>query len=73
MLQHRLDDDEASQKLFERSLAMTESSLDPSHPFVAQILEDYAVLLREMGEMNRAEKLEARARAIETKMSKSVQ
>jgi hypothetical protein len=69
-LQRRLGNDDDSRAFFERSLAMTESTLNANHPFVAQILRDYAALLGDLGERGRADELEARARAIEIETKK---
>ncbi len=41
----------------------------PEHPDVAQSLENYAVLLREMGRDDDAARMEARARAIRAKQA----
>ena len=43
--------------------------LDPQNPDVATSLENYAVLLRQMGRDDEAEKLEARAKTIRAKQA----
>ncbi len=46
---------------------MGEKALGPEHPHVATSLENYAGLLRETGREDRAEEMEARAKAIRAK------
>ena len=49
------------------ALAIREKTLGPEHPEVAQSLENYSALLRKTGRGEKAEKLEARAKAIRAK------
>ncbi len=49
------------------SLAIVEKALGPEHPDVAQILENYAALLRETGRADEAERMDARAKVIRAK------
>ena len=44
-----------------------ERAKGPEHPYVAQSLENYAVLLRETGRGAEAAKMEARAKTIRAK------
>ncbi len=46
----------------DRALTIAEKAQGPEHPDVANGLENYAVLLRELGRTMEAEKLEERAR-----------
>ncbi len=55
-----------AESFYKRSLAMREA-LRPGHPIVAQVLEKYAVLLRDTGRDVEAAKMEARAKAIQAK------
>lgn len=50
--------------LFRRSLANCEKTLGENHPYVARVLEDIAVLLRETNQADEAELVEKRAAAI---------
>ena len=50
--------------LFERALAILERALGPENPNVATCLENYAILLRNMGRTEEAAPLESRARAM---------
>ncbi len=54
----------AAEPLFKRSRAIQEKVLGPEHPNVAQVLENYAVLLRKTNRNAEAAKMEARAKAI---------
>ncbi len=49
---------------YERWLPIAEKALGSEHPDVAQILENYAALLRKMRHEDEAEEMEARAKAI---------
>jgi len=53
--------------LYQRSLAIVEKALGPEHPDVATSLENYAPLLRQIGRADEAERMEARAKAIQAK------
>lgn len=50
--------------LYERWLPIAEKALGSEHPDVAQILENYAALLRKMRHEDEAEEMELRAKAI---------
>ncbi len=50
--------------LYERWLPIAEKALGSEHPDVAQVLENYAVLLRKMRREDEAEEMEVRAKAI---------
>ena len=52
---------------YRRALAIWEKALGLEHPTVATALENYALLLREMGRPKEAGQLEARASAIQAK------
>ncbi len=56
-----------AEPLFQRSLAIFEKALGPEHPHVATTLENYAALLRETEREDKAEEMEARAKAIRAK------
>ena len=58
-----------AEALYQRALAILEKSLGPEHPDVAQVLENYADLLRETGRGEEASSMEARAQAIRAKQS----
>ncbi|MDA2913832.1 tetratricopeptide repeat protein [Acidobacteriia bacterium AH_259_A11_L15] len=58
-----------AEPLYQRALAIWEKALGPEHPFVAQGLENYAVLLRKTNRHAEAKELEARARAIRAKQA----
>jgi tetratricopeptide repeat protein len=51
-------------RLFEEVLPIQEQVLGPDHPDVATCLENYGLLLRNMGRPDEAAPLEFRARAI---------
>ena len=51
----------------DRALTIAEKAHGPENPDVANGLENYAVLLRELGRTTGAEKLEERVRAIRGK------
>ncbi|MCP3979631.1 MAG: serine/threonine protein kinase [bacterium] len=53
---------EESRRLFEESQRILESQLDSKHPWIAATAADYAKLLRQIGDDERAETYEARAR-----------
>ena len=59
-----------AEPLFKRPLAIMEKALGPNHPHVATTLENYAALLRETGRTAKADKMEARAKAIRDKRAK---
>ncbi len=62
--------DAGAEPLYKRALAILERAKGPEHPYVAQSLENYAVLLRESGGGLRdaeAAEMEARAKAIRAK------
>ena len=65
--------DAGAEPLYKRALTIMERALGPEHPYVAQALENYAVLLRETGRSSgglrdaEAAKMEARAKAIRAK------
>ncbi len=56
-----------AEPLYQRSLAILEKTLGPEHPNVALSLENYAALLRKTKREDKAEGMEARARAIRVK------
>ncbi len=56
-----------AEPLYQRALAVYEKALGPEHPDVATSLENYAALLRETEREDRAEEMEARAKAIRAK------
>ncbi len=56
-----------AEQLYERSLAIAEKALGPSHPHVATTLENYAILLRKTGRTGKAEDLAIRAMSIRAK------
>ncbi len=56
-----------AEPLYQRSLAIREKALGPEHPAVAQSLENYAALLRQIARADEAESMEARAKAIRAK------
>ena len=56
-----------AEPLYKRSLAIEEKGLGPEHLNVAQILENYAVVLRGTGRGAEAAKMEARAKTIRAK------
>ena len=56
-----------AEPLYRRSLAILEKALGPEHPDVAESLVNYAELLRETGREDKAEEMEARAKAIRAK------
>ncbi len=53
-----------AERLFARALFIRETGSGASHPEVAETLEDYAELMRQMGRVQEAEPMEERARAI---------
>ena len=53
---------EKAQSLLERALAVRERALGLEHPHVATCLENYALLLRDMGRSEEAARFEARAK-----------
>ncbi len=60
-----------AEPLYKRSLAIREKALGPEHQLVAQSLENYAALLREIGRGAEASTMEARAEAIRAKRAQS--
>ena len=56
-----------AEPLYKRALAVREKALGPDHPDVANSLENYAALLRETGRGAEANKMEARAEAMQAK------
>ncbi len=56
-----------AEPLYQRSLAIQEKALGPEHPDVATSLENYAALLRQTARIDKAERMEARAKAIRAK------
>ncbi len=58
-----------AEPLFRRALLIAEKTLGPEHPNVAQVLENYADLLRKMGRAEEATEMEARAQAIRAKIA----
>ncbi len=56
-----------AEPLYQRALAIAEKALGPEHPHVATSLENYAALLRETEREDKAEEMEARAKAIRAK------
>lgn len=54
-------------ELYKRALSILEKQLGPEHPNVAIVQENYASLLLETNRTKEAEKLEARAKAIQAK------
>ena len=56
-----------AESLYQRSLAIRQKALGPEHPRVATSLENYAALLRETDREDKAEEMEARAKAIRVK------
>jgi tetratricopeptide (TPR) repeat protein len=61
------DQIEEAEPLYQRALAIWEKALGPDHPDVATALENYAVLLRKMGGVAKAGRMESRAAAIRAK------
>ena len=57
------------ESLYKRLLAIWEKVLGPRHPHVAESLEKYASLLRESRRDTEAAKVEARAKAIRTRLT----
>lgn len=55
---------------FERAIAILQQELGPDHPDLIADLEGYAALLRRRDEIDHAEKLEARAKAIRAKTAR---
>ncbi len=55
--------------LYERWLPIAEKALGSEHPNVAQVLENYAALLRKMRREDEAEEMEVRAKAIRAQHS----
>ncbi len=64
ILNRKRGDLTASEDYFRRAVAAFESAMGPSHPDLAECLDAYAALLRQMGKNSDAASLEARARAI---------
>ena len=58
-----------AEPLYQRSLAILETTLGPDHPNVALSLENYATLLRETEHEDEAEEMEARAKTIRAKQA----
>ena len=58
-----------AEPLYRRALSIWEKSLGPRHPTLAQGLENYAALLREIAQIEDAEQMEARAKAIRAKLA----
>ena len=56
-----------AEPLYKKALAIREKALGPTHPTLAQGLENYAGLLRKLNRIPEAEKLETRAKAIRAK------
>ncbi len=56
-----------AEPLYQRSLAIGEKALGTEHPYVAQSLENYAALLREIARADEAERMETHAKAIRAK------
>jgi tetratricopeptide (TPR) repeat protein len=56
-----------AKSLFRLALFILERALDPEHPEVAECLEKYALLLRDMHRPDQAAALKSRARAIRAK------
>jgi tetratricopeptide (TPR) repeat protein len=56
-----------AEPLYQRALAIREKARGPEHPDMATCLENYAVLLRNMGRAEEAAPLDDRARAIRAK------
>ncbi len=55
----------AAEPLLAQALATREKGHGPSHPAVAEILENYAVVLRGLGRADEAQSLDARRKAID--------
>ena len=55
---------EESRTVYERALGLVERTYGPRHPYVAEILRDYADLLRRAGQHNAAQQTYERAIAI---------
>lgn len=53
-----------AEPLYQRALAIYEKTLGPQHPDVADVLEDYARLLRETGRNEEGQQMEQRATEI---------
>lgn len=64
LLYHAQGKYDEAEPLYQRSLAIWEKVLGPEHPAVAQSLDNYASLLREIGRTKEAEVLEERVREI---------
>jgi len=56
-----------AEPLFKRALSITERALGPDHPDVANVLENYADLLRDTERAQEAASMEARAELIRAK------
>ena len=56
-----------AEPLYRRSLAILGKTLGPEHPQVAQILENYAALLRKTDREPEGAEMEARAKQIRAK------
>ena len=54
-----------AEPFYQRSLAILEKAFVPEYPHVAASLENYANLLRETEREDKAEEMEARAKAIQ--------
>jgi tetratricopeptide (TPR) repeat protein len=67
LLQHGGRFDESA-RAFVLAIALVEKEISPNHAILAIILEDYATLLRKMNTPSEANKLEAKARIIRSKM-----
>ena len=58
-----------AEPLYERALSVAESRWAPNHPRVAQVLENYSLLLSQTGRVNEAALLAGRAAAIRRSQS----
>ncbi len=67
ILYHSEGDYAGAEPLYRRSLAIKEKALGPESPDVAEVLDSYGALLREIGRADEALELETRAQAIRAK------
>jgi tetratricopeptide (TPR) repeat protein len=59
---------EQAESFFKRALQIQKEKLGPEHPEVAENLEKHAILLHKIGQKEKAEELEARAKLIRAKI-----
>jgi hypothetical protein len=71
LLNEALDSPQKADAFFKRALLIGEQGLGGEHPEVAEILEAYAVLLRNLKRPVEATKLENRAKEIKAKSTQA--